>query len=65
MVLSRLYQPRNPAFWCLLALNALSTGLLWLARSWPLNAAGLTIVLLLALGNALIGGWLAWRLVRS
>jgi hypothetical protein len=33
MKLARLWQPRNPAFWLMVALNLLSTVLAWIARS--------------------------------
>ncbi|MGE0333424.1 MAG: hypothetical protein AB7P37_22310 [Ramlibacter sp.] len=64
MKLSRLFQPRNPLFWMMLALNGLSMALGWLVQNRPLNGLGMTIVLAFALGNAVLGMWLAWRLVR-
>ena len=65
MKLSRLYQPRNPIFWLALALNALSMALGWLVQNRPLNTLGLLIVLVFGLGNAIVGMWLAWQLVRG
>ncbi len=65
MKLSRLVQPRNPLFWLMLALNALSTVLAWMARSQPLNGLGVALVSGFAIGNAVLGTWLAWRLVRD
>jgi len=65
MKLSRLFQPRNPLFWLMLALNALSMVLGWIARAYPLNTAGAVLVAVFGLGNAGLGLWLAWRLVRE
>lgn len=65
MKLSKLFQPRNPLFWMMLALNALSTALAWLAHNQPLSTVGMLIVGGFALGNAILGTWFAWRLVNS
>lgn len=65
MKLSRLFQPRNPAFWVMIALNVLSSAFAWILRSYPLNPLGLAVVASLALANALLGMWFAWRLVRE
>lgn len=65
MKLSRLFQPRNPLFWLMLALNALSPALAWVARNRSLNGWGVLLFSLLAVGNALLGLWLAWRLLRE
>ena len=65
MKLSRLYQPRNPLFWLAMALNALSMALGWLVQNRPLNTLGMVVVLVFALGNAVLGMWLAWLLVRD
>ena len=65
MKLSRLFQPRNPLFWLMLALNALTPALAWVARNRPLNGWGVLLFSLLAVGNALLGLWLAWRLLRD
>ena len=64
MKLSRLFQPRNPLFWMMLALNGLSMALGWLVQNRPLNALGMAIVLVFALANAVLGMWLAWRLTQ-
>ena len=61
--LSRLFQPRNPAFWVMIAFNVLSSLFAWILRSYPLNTLGLAVVAGLALANALLGMWFAWRLV--
>lgn len=65
MKFSRLFQPRNPLFWIMLALNGLSTALAWIANNRPLNAWGTLLVSGFAIGNAAIGIWLAWRLMRN
>ena len=65
MKLSRLIQPRNPLFWLMLVFNLLSSGFAWALRSYPLNAAGFALIGSLAVANAVVGLWLAWRLVRG
>lgn len=62
---SRLFQPRNPLFWLMLALNALSPALAWVVRNRSLNGWGVLLVSVFAVGNALLGLWLAWRLLRD
>lgn len=63
--LRRLWQPRNPLFWMMLAFNVLSSVLGWMMRALPLNGLGLTLVGVLALGNVLMGLLAAWRLVQD
>ncbi len=65
MKLIRLFQPRNPLFWMMLALHALSAMLVWIVHNRPLNTLGALVVAGFAIGNALMGTWLAWRLVRA
>lgn len=65
MKLSRLIQPRSPLFWLMLVFNVLSSVFAWVLRSYPLNTVGLVLVTGLALANAVIGMWLAWRLLRG
>lgn len=65
MKLSRLLQPRNPLFWFMLALNGLSAALAWIVHNRSLNGWGLAIVLIFTLGNAVLGAYLAWRLVKT
>jgi hypothetical protein len=65
MKLSRLFQPRNPIFWMMVALNALSTLLMWIVQNRPLSTLGMLVVSGFALCNALLGTWLAWRLVKG
>ena len=55
MKLSRLFQPRNPLFWLILMLNALSAALAWVVQYRQLNGWAAFLVLVFALGNALIG----------
>mgnify|MGYP000060602597 CR=1 FL=1 len=64
MKLGRLFQPRNPLFWIMLSLNALSMALAWLVENRPLNGLGVAMVTGFALINAVLGAWLAWRLVK-
>jgi len=63
--LSRLFQPRNPLFWIMLALNALSMVLAWLVQNRPLNTFGMLLIGGFALINAVLGTWFAWRLVKD
>jgi hypothetical protein len=65
MKLSRLYQPRNPLFWLMLVLNGLSPLLAWVVNNRPLNMAATLLVTCFAIGNALLGMWLAWRLMQD
>ena len=65
MKLSRLLQPRNPLFWVMLALNGLSMALAWLVHNRSLNTFGLLLVSGFVLVNAVLGTWLAWRMVRD
>lgn len=65
MKLSRLWQPRNPAFWLMLALNLMSTLLAWIAREFALAPWAAVLVIVFAVGNALIGLRLMWLLVRD
>ena len=65
MKLGRLWQPRNPAFWLMVALNLLSTVLAWIARSYALAPAAALMVAGFAMANALIGLRLMWLLMRD
>ena len=65
MKLLRLYQPRNPVFWFMVALNVLSYALAWIVQNRPLNTLGMLLVGGFALANALIGMWLMWRLMNT
>ena len=63
--LRRVYQPRNPFFWLMLALNALSFALAWIVQNRALNTFGILLVGGFALANAVIGTWLLLRLLAS
>ena len=63
--ITRLFQPRNPAFWLMLILNVLSLLLAWVIEHRRPNGMGLFVVAVLAIGNALWGLWLAWRLMQT
>ena len=65
MKLFRIYQPRNPLFWLMLVLNALSYALAWIVQNRPLNTLGMFLVGGFALANALLGTWLVWQLVKD
>ena len=61
----RIYQPRNPLFWLMMMLNALSYGLAWIVQNRALNTLGMVLVGGFALANAVIGMWLMWRLMQD
>jgi hypothetical protein len=63
--ITRLCQPRNPMFWIMVALNGLSAALAWITQTVPLSVLGSMVVIGFALGNAVLGAFLAWRLVNS
>ena len=65
MKFARLFQPRNPLFWMMLMLNALSAALAWIVQNRSLNLWAMLMVGGFALANALIGTWLLWRLLRD
>ena len=61
----RIYQPRNPLFWFMLVLNALSYALAWIVQNRSLNTLGMLLVAGFALVNAVLGMWLLWRLIQD
>lgn len=65
MKLARVFQPRNPLFWLMLVLNALSYALVWIVQNRPLNTLGLLLMAGFALANATLGTWLVWLLMRD
>ena len=65
MKLGRLWQPRNPAFWLMIAVNLLSTLLAWVVRSYTLGALASILIAVFAIGNVVIGLRLMWLLVRD
>lgn len=58
-------QPRNPLFWLMLVLNALSYALAWVVQNRALNTLGMLLVGGFALVNAVLGMWLLWRLMKD
>ena len=62
MKLARLWQPRSPLFWAMVAFNLLSSVCAWALRSLPLNTAGLWLVGTLGLLNCGLGLLVTWRL---
>ena len=65
MKLSRLFQPRKPAFWWMLGLNALSMLLLAVVRNYALTPLASVLVAGFALGNAGLGMFFTWQLLKS
>ncbi len=65
MKLSRLYQPRNPLFWLMVALNLLSMVLGWIAQTYSLGVLVSLMIVVFAIGNVVLGTFLAWRLLNS
>ena len=65
MQLSRLFQPRKPAFWLMLVLNLLSSVLAWVVHTQPLSPLGQALVAVFAVGNGIWGMRLAWALVNA
>ncbi len=63
--MSRLFQPRNPKFWLMLGLNALSTALAWVTRTFELSWPAATVVVVFALGNAALGVALMLDLMKT
>ncbi len=50
----RLIQPGKPAFWLMLALNALSTALIWIVQNRTLVPVAALLVAVFAIGNAVL-----------
>jgi len=65
MKVSRIYQPRNPLFWVMLAFNLMSLVLGWVTHNQSLNVLASVLVGGFAIGNAVLGTWIAWRLANS
>lgn len=49
----------------MLALNALSTALLWIVQNYPLTALASLVIAVFAFGNAWLGLRLAWQLLST
>lgn len=62
--LRRLYQPRHPLFWMMVMLNLLSAALAWIVQNRPLATPAMLMVAVFAIGNGLLGTWMAWRLLQ-
>jgi hypothetical protein len=65
MKLLRLFQPRNPLFWLMLATNAASSLLIWLVTAYSVTTGARLLITLFALGNLFIGMWCLRRLWRG
>jgi uncharacterized membrane protein HdeD (DUF308 family) len=65
MKLSRLYRPDDRRFWLMIVLNILSAVLAWILRTWPLVPLATAVVAIFALGNALLGMFIAYDLMRD
>ncbi len=63
--LRRLIQPRRLAFWLMLALNGLSTVLVWIVQTRSLTLVAGLVVAGFAISNAVLGMRLAWRLLQT
>lgn len=63
--LRRLIQPRKAAFWLMLALNGLSTALVWIVQHHSLTLLAGLVVAAFAIGNAVLGMRLAWGLLNT
>ena len=63
--INRLFQPRNPLFWIMVMLNGLSALLGWLTHTYVMGSVVSLMMVGFAIGNALLGTYLAWRLVNS
>lgn len=65
MKFSRLVQPRNPLFWLMIVINALSFILAIIAQTHRLHPKGTLIVYGFAACNAVLGIFLAWVLATG
>lgn len=65
MKLSRLYQPKNPKFWIVIALNALSTAISFILQTQTLSTAVTLILAFFALANCVLGMMIGWMMVRD
>ncbi len=63
-MIQRLFQPRQPAFWFMVVLNALSMVLVWLAQKPELTLTVSLLIAAFAFGNAALGAFFAWQLIR-
>lgn len=65
MKFRRLYQPHNPLFWIMVALNLLSMVLGWITHTHSPDMFFGLLTVVFAIGNAVLGAYLMWRLVNS
>jgi hypothetical protein len=65
MKLSRLYRPHDRRFWLMILLNVLSAILAWVLRTYPLVPLASVVVAIFALGNAALGIFIAYDLIRD
>jgi uncharacterized membrane protein HdeD (DUF308 family) len=65
MKLSRIYRPDDRRFWLMIVLNILSAVLTWVLRAWPLVPLATAVVAIFALGNAMLGLFIAYDLMRE
>ena len=65
MKLSRLYRPNDRRFWLMLLLNLLSAILAWVLRTYPLVPLASLVVAVFALGNAALGMFIMFDLMRD
>ncbi|CAG0977383.1 hypothetical protein RHDC4_01666 [Rhodocyclaceae bacterium] len=65
MKLSRLYQPRNPQFWLLLALNGLSSAISLILRAYDLSTPVTLVLAGFAIANFLLGIRIALQLMAD
>jgi hypothetical protein len=63
--LRRLIQPHKAAFWLMLALNGLSTALVWIVQNRDLSPIASVLVAVFAIGNAVLGLRFAWHLLNA
>lgn len=65
MKLLKIYQPKNPVFWIMMAVNTLSYALAWIVQNRSLNTLGMLLVGGFALVNSILGMWLLFRLAQN
>ena len=65
MKLSRLIRPHDRRFWLMILLNVLSAILAWVLRTYPLVPLASMVVAVFALGNAALGMFIAFDLMRD
>ena len=65
MKLSRLFRPKDRRFWLMLLLNLLSAILAWVLRTYPLVPLASVVVGVFALGNAALGMFIMFDLMRD